>query len=85
MSTPALDTPRRSPRTVHDAVLHDVTVLGTGAEGATLRAADGPLCITSDLPIGNGNQVLVAVDDDAPAGLPVADDPGSRPEPVASR
>ena len=85
MSTPALDTPRRSPRTVHDAVLHDVTVLGTGAEGATLRAADGPLCITSDLPIATGNLVGVGVHSDGPAGLPVAFPPGAPPNRVASR
>ena len=64
--------------TVHAAILHYVSVLGSTAAGAVLEARDGLLSISSDLPIGNGNQVLVADDDATPAGLEAAIDADAR-------
>jgi GNAT superfamily N-acetyltransferase len=54
---------------VHAAVLRYIRLLGTTVDGARLVEADGLLRIASDLPITNGNQVLVAGPEATPDAL----------------
>ena len=44
---------------IHTAVLRYIRLLGTTAADGSVLEADGLLSISSELPIANGNQVLV--------------------------